>query len=243
MRNVFILSLFLLMGFVGTAQPSGDTTMPGRQAEAATHLYYQSLKTQSGIYNGSEYVQYTHLLKEGFPYFDTTLITRGNLFYDKMEYADVPMLYDLVTDELILQHFNKVFLIQLVKSKVSWFKIHDHYFVHLSADSLHSPRSFKNGFYDVCYDGKVKLYVKRIKEIQESIPDMKVERKVYKNDRYFIYKDGIYYDVHSQGSVLKVLNNYQGEQKKAVKSKKIRYRRNREAAIRIMVQKFDELSR
>lgn len=243
MRHVFISSLFLLISFVVTAQPSGDSALPGRQVTSATQMYYQSLKTQSGIYNGSEYVQYTHLLKEGFPYYDTTLITRGNLFYDKMEYTDVPMLYDLIKDELILQHFNKVFLIQLVKNKVSWFKIHDHFFVHLAADSLHSPRSFRNGFYDVCYDGQVKFYVKRIKEIQESIPDMKIERKVYKNDRYFIYKDGIYYDVNSQRSVLKVLSKYQSEQKKAVKSRKIRYRRNREAAIKIMVQKFDELSR
>lgn len=244
MRNLITSSVFVFLFLVGKTQSSADSALTQKQMAIATNIYYQSLKTQSGIYNGSEYVQYLHLLKEGFPYFDTTLITRGSVFYNEMEYHDVPMLYDIVRDELIVQHFNKVFLIQLVKSKVTWFSLHGHYFIHMLGDSIsNSPRRLKNGFYDLVYDGKVKLYVKRAKEIHESIPDMKIERTIFKVDKYFIYKDSVYHDVSSQGSVLKVLNKYQGEQKKAVKNQKIRYRRNREAAILTMVRKFDELSR
>lgn len=245
MRLTLFLSVFVFACFNGKTQSSADSALLKKQMAAATVTYYQSLKTQSGIYNGSEYVQYAHLLKEGFPYFDTTVLANGRLCYDGMEYQDVPMLYDLVKDELVAQHFNKVFLIQLVKSKVKWFQLHQHYFVHLTGDSMtNTPRRLRDGFYDLAYDGsKIKLYIKRVKEIQESIPDNKVERKIYQNDRYFIYKDSIYYDVKSHGSILKVLNRFQAEQRKAVKSQKIRFRKNREAALLIMVKKFDQLSR
>lgn len=223
------------------SQQLADTSIVKQQERFASDIYYASLKNQSGIYNGSEYVQYTHLLKEGHPYFDTTLLKQGTVLYDHVLYKDVPMLYDIIRDEVIAQHFNKVFLVQLIRSKIDWFELYDHRFEHLGRDST-KQGMVKDGFYDLIYDGKIKLYVKRIKMIQETIPDMQVERRVYSNNRYFIFKDDAYHEVSSQSSVLKALPNHNAELKQAVKSKKIKYRRNREYAIALMVQKYDALN-
>lgn len=223
------------------SQQLADTAIAKRQETLAANIYYTSLQYQSGIYNGSEYVQYTHLLKEGHPYFDTTLLKQGTILYDHVLYKDVPMLYDIIRDELITLHFNKVFLIQLIRSKIDWFELYGHRFEHLGRDSTQKGM-VKEGFYDLVYNGKTKLYVKRVKMIQESIPDMQVERRVYANNRYFIFKDDVYHEVSSQSSVMKVLPNHNNELKQAVKAKKLRYRRNREYAITLMVQKYDALN-
>lgn len=238
--NLLVVA-FSLLPYFSHAQYLTDTAVARRQEAQAADIYYESLKTQSGIYNGSEYVQYTHLLKEGHPYFDTTQLKKGAVFYNRVLYTDVPMLYDIIRDELVAQHFNKVFLIQLIKSKIDWFDLYGHRFEHLGRDSTR-PGNVRNGFYDLLYNGKVKMYVKRVKMIQETIPDMQVERKVYANDRYFIFKDSIYHEVNSQASVMKVLPNHNNELKQAVRSNKIRFRKNREYAIKLMVQKYDALN-
>ncbi|MBX3257947.1 MAG: hypothetical protein KF862_27700 [Chitinophagaceae bacterium] len=223
------------------SQSFKDSAIVKRQEALAAEVYYASLKTQSGIYNGSEYVQYVHLLAEGHPYFDTTLLRQGTVLYNQVVYHDVPMLYDIIRDELIVQHFNKVFLIQMIKSKIDWFELYGHHFLHLGRDSTRKG-NVKDGFYDVVYDGKVKLYIKRVKQIQESIPYMQVERKVYSKDRYFIYKDDIFHEVSSQSSVLKVLPGHASELKQVVRSNKIKFRKKKEHAITLMVQKYDALN-
>ncbi|MBX2925636.1 MAG: hypothetical protein KF746_25790 [Chitinophagaceae bacterium] len=236
-----LFSASLLLSSYIYGQSFKDSAIVKQQEIRAAAIYYTSLKTQSGIYNGSEYVQYIHLLKEGHPYFDTTTFKQGHVLYNKVLYSDVPMLYDIIRDELIVQHFNKVFLVQMIKSKVDWFELYGHRFLHLGRDSTRNG-NVKEGFYDVVYDGKIKLYIKRVKLIHESIPNMQVERRVYSKDRYFIYKDDVFHEVNSQSSVLKVLPGHSSELKQVVRSGKIKFRKKREQAINLMVQKYDALN-
>ncbi|HRO46258.1 hypothetical protein [Agriterribacter sp.] len=236
---------FALLFFISTpsnAQHMADTAMLRLQKTNAVNIYYQALQQQSGLYNGSEYVQYTHLLKEGHPYFDTSVLTNGRVYYDRMVYSNVPMLYDIIKDELIIQHYNKVFLVQLIRSKIDSFYIHGHYFLHLGRDSI-TEGNIQEGFYDRLYDGKIKLYAKRNKFIQESIPDMAVVRKVYQKDRYFLFRDGTYHDVYTESSILKLLKDERAALKQALKNQKIKFRKNREYAMKLMAEQYDVLNR
>lgn len=238
--KLFVIVFFLLPQRIHSQQ-STAANIAKKQETLAADIYYASLKNESGIYNGSEYVQYTHLLKEGHPFFDTTLLKQGSVFYNHLLYDNVPMLYDIIRDELIAQHFNKVFLIQLIRSKIDWFELYGHKYIHLGRDST-KKGNVKNGFYDLVYNGKLKMYVKRVKLIQESIPNMQVERRVYSKNRYFIYKNDVYHEVFSQSSVLKALPGHSNELRQAVRSNKIKFRKNREAAIKLMVEKYDALN-
>ncbi len=239
--SVFFIFLFFI-SIPSHAQHIADTAMLRLQKNNAINLYYQSLQQQSGLYNGSEYVQYINLLKEGHPYFDTSVLTNGRVYYDRMAYSNVPMLYDIIKDELIIQHYNKVFLVQLVRSKIDSFYIPEHYFVHLGRDSI-TEGNIKEGFYNRLYDGKIKLYAKRNKYIQESIPDMEVVRKVYQKDRYFLFRDGIYHDIYTESSVLKLLKDKRAALKQDLKNHKIKFRKNREYAMKRMAEQYDALNR
>lgn len=245
MRSSVYLSCIVSIILFSIAKPvqsqhTTDTAITVQKANAV-NVYYQSLQQQSGLYNGSEYVQYTTTLKEGYPYFDTTILVRGTVFYDSLLYNDVPMLYDIIRDELIIQHFNKVFMVQLVKPKVDWFDMGGHHFLQLGRDST-IQGNVSYGFYDVLHNGKTKLYCKRIKMIQESIPDMQLERKVYEKERYFIYKDSVYHEFFSESSLLSILKDKKSELKQILRKNKIKFRKNREYAMKLMLEQYDVLN-
>lgn len=238
-RKLFALILVFLATREAIAQIYPDSLV-NTQYVAATQQWHHSLKRESGIYNGKEYIDYTRILKEGHPYFDST-VSRGSVHYNHIVYDNVSMLLDLIRDDLVAVHFNNIFLIELVKSKVDWFTLKGHFFEHLGRDSSTRKENISPGFYDRLYAGdNIKYYVKRVKVIQEIIPHMTVERIVHEADRYYIYKDGQYHNVRSKPSVLKLLGNKR-QLNQALKQNRIRFRSNREAAIRLMVQTYDSL--
>ncbi|MCC6289755.1 MAG: hypothetical protein IT249_17905 [Chitinophagaceae bacterium] len=238
LQTILILLFFQAANPAFSQEQNTDSALVAGQQKNTIQLYYNSLDFQSGLYNGSEYIVYVHLLKDGHPYLDTTTLTNGTVFYDGMLYSNVPMLYDIVKDELIVQHFNKVFHIQLVQSKVDEFNFLGRPFVHLGRDTT-KQGNVKNGFYEILYDGQVKLYAKRIKTIQEFIPDMQVERRVFSNNRYFIYKDSVFHEVYNQSSVIKVLKDKRFDYKQALRKQHIKFRRQREAAMKLVLQQYD----
>lgn len=234
---------FVLLLFTGIslkAQDMPDTAIAKLREAHAISIYHGSLQQQSGLYNGSEYVQYMHLLKEGHPYLDTAALTNGNVCYDGTVYKNVPMLYDIIKDELIIQHFNKVFLVQLVHPKIDSFSLQAHHFLPLGRDSI-MGRNIQEGFYDRLYNGKVELYVRRRKFIRESIREMEVERNVYQKDSYFLCKDGIYHDIYTESSILKLLKDKRAELRQALRKQRIRFRKDRERAMKLIAEQYDAL--
>lgn len=234
---VLLFANAIVFGY-SQGKQSADTSILLQQKKEAIQLYYNSLDIQSGLYNGSEYIIYAHLLKNDHPYLDTAKLTTGSVFYDGMQYQNVPMLYDIVKDELIAQHYNKVFYIQLVKSKIDEFNILNRKFIHLGKDSTRKG-NVKDGFYEVLYDGNIKLYAKRIKTIQEFIPDMQIERRVFASNRYFIYKDDVFHEVFNQSSVTKVLGDKKAILNQALRKQHIKFRKQRETAMKLMLQQYE----
>ncbi len=225
-------ALLFLGGFSLPAQDNAD--MLSRQQALLYQKWYDSQKNQSGIYNGREYLDYTRLLKEGHAFFDTTVALTGSVRYNQVTYENIQLMLDLITDELIVRHFNNIFLIQLVKDKVDWFNIKGHHFEHLGRDMGLSP-----GFYDRVYDGNnIKMYVRRRKMIQEVIQHMTIEKIVHPEDRYYIVKDGQFHTVRSKSSVIKLLGNKR-QLNQSLRQNNIRFKANRELAIKTMVEASD----
>src|SRR5687768_18541522 len=73
-------------------------------ADTAISYYYQFTDKRSRLYNGKEYIGY--LPMEGHPFFSDADLHRGSVVYDGLPFDSVNMQYDLVKDELIIQHFD-----------------------------------------------------------------------------------------------------------------------------------------
>lgn len=233
MEKIVLLSFILLLccGRV-TAQTFENDTSFIKKAEAnATQRYAQSIKGQSQLYNGSDYAHYNPLEDE-HPYFVSDDWIMGSIYYDGNFYNNVALQYDISKDELLTEHYYGGSMLNLVKNKITSFMLGDNKFVHLQ-DSLH------NGFYQLLYDGKTKVYARHTKALQETLSSSEIHRAFEEKTKYFLYKKRSYYHVKSKGSVLNVFGDKKKELNQFISKNKIKFKKSREQSIIKLAQFYD----
>jgi len=219
-----------------TAQNADDTTLH-ENALNAIGVYYQNLGEESPLYNGSEYIEYAYTLQEGHPFFQVVNFINGNVNVDGMIFHDVPMLYDIVKDQLIIQDFQKVYKINLPADRVRQFFLLGHLFVHLNASD-----QVKTGFYDQLYKGKISLFAKREKKILEKYSNIQISKVVISQNVYYIKKDGVYYTIKNKSSLFSALKSKKKEVQQYLKANDIKFKREPERAMIMAVKYYDQLT-
>jgi len=235
-KAVFMLCL----GFAfvtGRAQSSIADTSGTAVVYNAGDVYNQFIEKESRLYNGIEHLGYLYTIK-GYAYW-LEKMKKGTIVYDELEYTNVPMLYDLVKDQVVIIHFNHITLIGLVSEKVKEFTLGDHHFIRL--DSIAHP-SLITGFYDEVYKGRLTVLVKRKKFIEEHVKD-ELEREFSKDDHYFIVKDDTYYAIKSYKTLLTVLDNKTTGIKQYLRKNRIKYKKDPETAIAKATAYYDSLNK
>jgi len=218
------------------AQNADDTTLH-ENALNAIGVYYQNLGEESPLYNGSEYIEYAYTLQEGHPFFQVVNFINGNVNVDGMIFHDVPMLYDIVKDQLIIQDFQKVYKINLPADRVRQFFLLGHLFVHLNASD-----QVKTGFYDQLYRGKISLFAKREKKILEKYSNIQISKVVISQNVYYIKKDGVYYTIKNKSSLFSALKSKKKEVQQYLKANDIKFKREPERAMIMAVKYYDQLT-
>src|SRR4030095_9770236 len=170
----------------------------------AIGIYYENLGEESPLYNGSEYIEYAYTLQEGHPFFQVANCVNGNVNLDGMIFHNVPMLYDIVKDQLIIQDFQRVYKINLPADRIQQFFLMDHLFVRLTHGT---SDPIKTGFYDQLYKGKIDLFAKREKRIMEKYSNIQISKVVVSQNVYYIRKDSVYYAIKNKSSLLAVMKN------------------------------------
>ncbi len=179
--------------------------------DVARQYYDSTIAGSARIYNGTEYY-----LKEvqdndvGFAYYLSPDWTKGTVTYDGVRYPSAYLLYDLVSEKVVVENPYTSSRIELVSDKVSEFTMANHSFVRLvdNSSSVGLPHS---GFYEVLYDGKSKVFVKHSKEIVKKLENGAEKRKFNDARKYFIFSRGQYYAVSSKSSVLNVFRDRKTE--------------------------------
>lgn len=229
-KYVTLIICFVAVLVSGKAQNNIQdtaTTTPAIIVHAGD-VYNPFIEKQSRLYNGVEHLGYSFKIK-GHAYFLQKELQTGTIVYDELAFTNVPMLYDLLKDQVVIQHFNRFTKIGLVSEKVKEFTLFNHHFIRLKADSL-SASPLLTGFYDEMYTGRVTVLVKRVKYIEETIKD-ELEREFQPQDLYFIKKEGVYYAVKNYKGLLAILKDRSREVKQYLRRNKIKYRKGPENAI------------
>jgi hypothetical protein len=123
------------------------------------------------------------------PFYHKSIAAAGSLTFIGQPYFNLNLLYDIYSDELVVQQLRATGthdLITVYKTNVESFRIHDHTFRNYQSSKA-QELGIVSGFYDVLYENAVfTLLVKRKK-------DTKVEMGLvqYENmDRYFFTRPG-----------------------------------------------------
>ncbi|SDL69989.1 hypothetical protein SAMN05421813_101266 [Daejeonella rubra] len=205
-------------------------------------LYYKSLGEQSGIYRGTGYIGYPYQVSNGHQFFESPDFSKGTIFYDGMLYQDIPMWYDLVKDQIVVQSLDSLSMISLHNERIDYFSLFGHDFKKISQDSSNS-NSLTTGFYDHIYSGKTEVLVRRYKGTLEDVSPEGIFTKILKQkNEIYLKKEGKYYSVASSGSVVKALGNHQKEVLSQLKKNNVKFKKDPEKATVMMVMYYDQLS-
>jgi hypothetical protein len=220
-------------------------SVPVQNAVKNAELRYRTaLGEASPLYNGPEYYFYDPYLKGNAYLFDLNTFSKGSVYYDGMFYGDVPMLYDLYSDQLVVLLYNHFSKFSLLKERVKSFDLLNHHFININADTIaHNPANMKSGFYDELYEGRSAVLVKRSKSIQVNTGGtLGAESYFNPSKDFFLKKNNTYYSFGKQGSLLDLLKDKKKELQQYIKANQIKYRRDPEDAMVKIVSYYDHLT-
>lgn len=207
-----------------------DSTQQNIQRSHAIQLYEATFSgPNSPVYQGREYLPYV-FPTSGNAFFVSNEWQEGSVFFKGKLYSQIPLLYDILKDQLVLQSWNKIYRIHLSQQNVSWFVIGTHHFIRIDNDDSSGKSFLPAGYYEELVYGETKLLAKRAKAVEAPASTGTTSRFV-ESDRYYIEKINHYYLVRTKRSVLKVLNDHKKEIKKFLRKNDITFGLNKEGAM------------
>lgn len=240
---MFLLFIFF-SPFRLLAQPNivADSIWQQKQVKnAISYARHQLSGANSPVYQGYEYVPYV-LPVSGTPFYLSNDWQKGNVQLDGSWYFDLNLLYDIYKDQLVLQSPDKMYRIALPLDKVSDFTLGDHKFTRILHDNSARKANPATGYYEILFADTDSLLVHRSKIV--NVPTQPgMSRNYQPVDRYFIQKDGEYFEVSTKKSVLRTLNDKRSALKKFIRQNDINYRHGKEDAIIEMLRYYDQLKK
>jgi hypothetical protein len=183
-------------------------------------------RQNTSLINGQEYF----MPFKGFsttPFFGSMELANEKVWYENQLYEDVPLLYDIYGDVLVLRIRDKNGLFAMVsvdKSKVEGFTLYHHRF-----RKYKDPRSAGNvpsyQYYDVLFEGRnLTLVAKRTKSRQVSGYVTEYEQE----DKYYFIKGAQWIQLTSAKSFSALMESKKSEIDNFIKSKQIKVRKKEE---------------
>jgi hypothetical protein len=234
LKNLSLAFLFVLSHTILFGQSDSLVLISSRQS--LTKLYDQAIGENTRLYNGIEFIDpFQRKTIEGFPYFLEDDWEDGSIFYDGQLYENIPLLFDVYQNRVIVDHPRSHTKIELITEKIKYFTISDKYFV-----QLESPAT---GFYQELYGGETKVYALHYKTIQEKIGEKTMITEFITKRKLYILRDSTYHIITSKKSALNVLKEHKSELNKLLGQEKISFKKNKEYALARMGQYFDQLNK
>jgi len=222
---------------IGGASPG--KTSPGVQQALA--LYNSTTIESQHLYNGKQYYMYDSREVE-HQFFLTEDWAVGSVFYDGQLFGQVPLLYDIVKDEVVVRYRAGFGNVTLQNPKLRSFTLAGHDFMRVEADTGR-VEGLRTGFYDQLYTGKTKVLARRRKDRLQQLSDTKITILFPIKDQLYLYKNDAYQPVRSKNSVLALLPEYRRLLRKQLRKQNLNFRENREEAIITMATRYDELNK
>lgn len=188
------------------------------QNDANLSTYYKWFDSvlgtsNAGLLNGIEFREKFRTLDGNNQYFLEANFIPSELVYSNQPYYDVPMRYDVNSDNLIVVVSNKIsgqFAIQLVKDNVKSFKIKNHAFI--NSYYIDIPASDKDGFFEVLYQSKnLSAYKKHLKDDEARKNSRIAYTKFIYKSKFFINYNNKLYRLNSKKNVVQLFPQYKKE--------------------------------
>lgn len=238
---MYCLYPLVFIGLFFTFNKSIAQTTSTNQSSAYDNIkaYYQNeIGDKSHLYTGKEYAKYKSGIK-GTQFFISPQMQNSTLFYDGTLYEDVPLLFDLVRHEVVINRYDDNTRIKLLNEKIKYFIISGHRFENLSL-SEGNTEDINSGFYDIVFDGKSSVLVSRIKKVEMTL-NPEDPPKFTERDKIFIRNGNNFYPLDNTNSILKALSDKKDLVRTFIRKNKFRFKNNTEEEIVKIVAYYETL--
>jgi len=206
-------------------------------------VFYASIGKQSPLYNGTEYTFYDPIVTGNAYFSDVKAFTPASLVYNGILFNQVPILYDIYSDQVVVLLYNHFTKFALVKEKVSSFDYLGRHFININADTLANNTVIQSGFYNELYNGKTQVLAKSSKNIQTTSGQNSIETYFNLSKSYYVRKNGTYYSVSGKGSMLDVLKDKKKQLQQYIRASQLNFRKEPEEAMVEVTSYYDQLSK
>jgi hypothetical protein len=217
-------------------QAANDTARYGQSMQDAISSYFRFINDGSGIYNGVEHPPYFYKI-EGIAYYKVDEWQKATIEYNGLLYTDVPAKYDQVKDQVIVKHPTGLSL-GLFSPRVTYFILNGEKFIYIPGhgnNQIPAP-----GFYHQLRTGTFTALAKRRKWIEEKIEDHEIKRRIAFENRYYLVKEGVYYGLRKEKSLLALMGERRTEVRQALRKAKARFRKDPEKAVLTALDQYNK---
>ncbi len=239
-RLNFLWCGLILVKVAGAQELINDSLTNSLYNSYPVSLYFNSLGENAHIYTGYEYATPDRNIK-GSPYFLADGPIPARVFYDDSYYQDIPVLYDLVLDQLVINRLGQNFKISLINDKLTSFKIRNHEFIRIAGDSANGIE-LASGYYDRMYAGKTIVLVKRKRRLQE-VFNYNTTAYEYKDENaYYVISAGQIVQVDSKSGILDLFKSKKAEIKSFLRKNKLNFKSDFEKTLVAIAAYYDQLT-
>ncbi len=188
-----------------------------------TKTYYQNeIKEDTHLYTGKEYYKYEPGIS-GFPFFETDQMHTGDIFYDGNLYRNVPMLYDVVRQVVVINQYQQDSRMQLLTEKIKYFTYNGHRF-EIFSQAAEEAGNITKGLYDIAFTGKASVLVKRIKSIRKGLR-AEDPYSFKEEDEYYVKKGNTLYNVSDKKGVLETFDDKKDLVKTFIRKNNLKFKK------------------
>jgi hypothetical protein len=205
-------------------------------ANRVVDYYNTAIADHSEIYNGNEYDLYPQAKKGSFYFQDIKYTTRSLIRYNGTWYQDIPVIYDIYNDFMVAAQRENLFV--LLPGKVSDVYLLNHHFIYKNAKN---PDNLSPGFYDLVYNGKSQVLIKRTKiTVENTVGSQTTEITYLDGADVYIKKANRFYLVNSRNAFLDVFKEKKKDLNHYLKENNINYKDDKEGAVTRLANYFDQ---
>jgi hypothetical protein len=240
--SFFFVPSFILLAIIfpfnkTVAQTSATQSEPDSFIHAKA-FFRDKIKEDAHLYTGKEFIKYSVNIK-GHPYFETDQMQNGTIFYDGTLYENIPLQYDITGQSVVINRFNTDERILLLDEKIKYFTFDGHRFENIFSVEG-KDENITNTFYDVMFNGKASVLVKRIKHIKNGLhpedPASFVEE-----DELYVRNGKNLYAIDSKNSALQAFSDKKDLVKTFIRKNKFRFKKNTEKELIIIADYYSTL--
>lgn len=222
-----VLSHSLFLGFIQQSMAQ----------QSPLELYKESIPMTPEIFNGSEYVEYPSVFL-GHAFFQTSSYTYTDIIFNGITYRDVPSLYDLVSQNIVVLNPTHAKKVMIQSNKVSEFTLNTKFgsVRFIKGNLLGIEGEYKDRFLEeIVPEG---LFAYHRKSVQREIKGIERNSRFDSYEIFLILFEEELVPVTGKNGIIQVLGMDKKNTRKMLKEKGIKYKNNKRAFQTAILQEY-----